>query len=39
MKVDAGDAACSMGHKIFGPPKPVVAFLYIRIIEARSGCA
>ena len=39
MKVDACDAACSMGHKIFGPPKPIVEFLYICIIEARSGYA
>jgi hypothetical protein len=37
MKVDAGDAACSM--EISGPPEPVVAFLYIRIIAVRSGCA
>ena len=39
MKVDACDAACSTDHKISGPPKPTVEFLYIRIIEARSGCA
>jgi len=39
MKVDACDAACSMDHKISGPPKPIVEFLYICIIEARSGCA
>jgi hypothetical protein len=39
MKVDACDAACSMDHRIFGPPKPIVAFLYNCIIEARSGCA
>jgi CheY-like chemotaxis protein len=37
MKVDAGDAACSMEHKISGPPKPIVERLYVRIIEARSG--
>jgi hypothetical protein len=39
MKVDAGDGACSMDHKIFWPPKPIVEFLYICIIEARSRCA
>jgi hypothetical protein len=38
MKVDASDAACSMCTN-FGPPKPIVEFLYNRIIEARSGCA
>jgi hypothetical protein len=39
MKVDACDAACSMEHKVSGPPKPIVEFLYICITEARSGCA
>jgi hypothetical protein len=39
MKVDARDAACSMDHKISGPPKSIARFLYICIIEARSGCA
>jgi hypothetical protein len=39
MKADACDAACAMDHKISGPSKPIVEFLYNRIIEARSGCA
>jgi hypothetical protein len=39
MKVDACDAACWMGHKISGRPKPIVEFLYNRIIEARGSCA
>jgi hypothetical protein len=39
MKVDAGDAACSMDCKISGPAKPIVEFLYICIIEAYGGCA
>jgi hypothetical protein len=39
MKVDARDAACPMDHKISGLPKPIVEFLYICIIEARSGYA
>jgi hypothetical protein len=37
-KADACDAACAMDHKISGAPKPIVEFLYICIIEARSGC-
>ncbi len=39
MKVDACDAACSIDHRISGSPRPIVEFLYICIIEARSGCA
>jgi hypothetical protein len=39
MKVDACDAACSMEHKISGPPEPIAEFLYTCIIEALSGCA
>jgi hypothetical protein len=39
MKVDTCSEACSIDHKIPGPAKPIVEFLYIRIIEARSGCA
>jgi len=39
MKVDACDAACSMDRKISGPPKPIVEFLYICIIEAHNGRA
>ena len=38
-KADAGDAACAIDHKVSDPPKPIVELLYIRIIEARSGCA
>jgi hypothetical protein len=30
---------CSMDHKISNLPKPIVEFVYVRIIEARSGCA
>ncbi len=32
-------AACSMDHRISGPPKPIVEFLYNCIIEALTGCA
>jgi hypothetical protein len=39
MKAGACDAACAMDHKTSRPSKPIVEFLYIRIIEARSGCA
>jgi hypothetical protein len=37
--VNACDAACSIDHRISGAPRPIVEFLYIGIIEARSGCA
>ncbi len=39
MKIDACDAARSMDHKISGPLKPIYEYLYICIIEARTGCA
>jgi hypothetical protein len=39
LKADACDAACAADHIISGASKPIVEFLYICIIEARSGCA